>query len=81
MLKVYGSMLCPDCVACRKAFDAAGVQYVYLDFADHLLNLKRFLKMRDNDPAFTEVRASGKIGIPCVLREDGSITLDWESCM
>ena len=32
MLKVYGSMLCKDCVQCRKAFDKLGVEYVYLDF-------------------------------------------------
>ena len=81
MLKVYGSMLCPDYVACRKAFDEAGVSYEYLDFADQLPNLKEFLKLRDQNPAFGEVRSAGKIGIPCILREDGTITLDWESCM
>ena len=26
---------------------------------------------------FDEIRAAGKIGIPCILREDGSVTLDW----
>ena len=77
MLKIYGSMLCPDCVACRKELDEAGVSYEYLDFADSLLNLKDFLKIRDSEPAFEAVREGGKIGIPCILRPDGSITLDW----
>lgn len=77
MLKIYGSMMCPDCVDCRKDMDEAGVSYEYLDFADDLRNLKAFLALRDSDPAFEQVRAEGKIGIPCILREDGSVTLDW----
>ena len=43
MLKIYGSMQCPDCVACRNDLDRAGVEYEYLDFADDLRNLKAFL--------------------------------------
>jgi len=78
MLKVYGSMLCPDCVQCRSDLDRAGVSYEYLDFADSLWNLKVFLSLRDQDPAFSRLRAAGKIGIPCILREDGTVTLDWE---
>ena len=77
MIKIYGSMLCPDCVACRKALDAEGVFYEYLDFAEDLRNLKEFLKLRDRDPVFEGARLDGKIGIPCILREDGSVTLDW----
>ena len=77
MIKIYGSMLCPDCVACRKDLDEAGVAYEYLDFSGELKNLKEFLKIRDNSPIFDEPRAEGKIGIPCIVREDGSITLDW----
>ena len=77
MLKVYGSMLCPDCVQIRKDFDQAGLEYEYLDFADSLLYLKEFLKLREG-PEFAEVKDRGGIGIPCILREDGSITLDWQ---
>lgn len=78
MLKIYGSMLCPDCVQCRKDLDGAKVAYEYLDFSDNLWNLKVFLKLRDEDPAFQEVRGEGRIGIPCILRPDGSVTLEWE---
>jgi glutaredoxin-related protein len=77
MLKIYGSMMCPDCVACREAFDNAGVTYEYYDFADDLRNLKAFLSIRDADAAFEGIKAEGKIGIPCILREDGTITFDW----
>lgn len=76
MLKIYGSMLCQDCVDCRADLDREGVEYEFLDFSHQLSNLKEFLKLREM-PIFNEVRANGSIGIPCILREDGSITLDW----
>ena len=78
MLKIYGSMLCKDCVQCREELDEAGVAYEYLDFSEELKNLKEFLKIRDGNPLFDELRAEGKIGIPCIVREDETITLDWE---
>ena len=78
MLKIYGSMLCPDCVKCREDLDKAGVEYEYLDFSDSLMNLKAFLALRDTDPAFAQVREEGRIGIPCILEEDGTVSLTWE---
>ena len=78
MLKIYGSMMCPDCVKCRADLDAAKVPYEYLDFADSLWSVKCFLAIRDKDPAFADVKEKGSIGIPCIVREDGTVTLDWE---
>lgn len=79
MLKIYGSMQCPDCVRCRADLDQAAVPYEYLDFADSLRNLKAFLDLRDREEAFAEVKAAGKIGIPCILAEDGTLSFDWEA--
>ena len=78
MLKIYGSMLCPDCVDCCRDLDAAGVESQFADFADSLLNLKEFLSLRDLDPQFAPVKEKGSIGIPCIVREDGSVTLSWD---
>lgn len=78
MLKIYGSMMCPDCVKCREDLDRAGVAYEYLDFGDSLLHLKEFLKLREL-PLFDEIKAAGGIGIPCMVEEDGTVTLDWSS--
>lgn len=77
MLKIYGSMLCPDCVKCREDLDQAGVAYEYLDLSEHLLHLKEFLALRDSESVFDEIRTAGKIGIPCIITEDGKVTLDW----
>ena len=81
MLKIYGSMLCPDCVNCCNALKEAAVEFEFCDFADSLKHLKEFLRLRDGNGLFDAPRAEGKIGIPCILREDGSVTLDWEEVL
>ena len=81
MLKVYGMKICPDTVECCEALTKAGVEFEYLDFAEKTANLKAFLKLRDSSPLFDAVRQAGNIGIPCIQREDGSITFDWEEFM
>ena len=81
MLKIYGSMLCKDCVQCREDLDKAGVDYTYLDFSENLAHLKEFLGIRDTDPQFVKVRENGSIGIPCIIKDDGTVTLDWEPFM
>lgn len=78
MLKVYGSMLCGDCVECREAFTRNGVEFIYLDFAEDLKNLKEFLELRDRVPQFEQVKAEGKIGIPCIVTDSGEVSLDWQ---
>ena len=77
MLKIYGSPLCPDCVKCKQELEAAGVEFLYLDIGEKLLYLKQFLKLRDGNELFEPVRQRGQIGIPCIVREDGTITFEW----
>ena len=81
MLKIYGSLLCPDCVQCKNDLAAAGIEFVYLDFSEDLQYLKTFLTIRDTNPLFEEVKQRGGIGIPCIVEEDGTVTLDWEKYM
>lgn len=78
MLKIYGSRLCPDCVQCCSDLDHAGIAYEYVDFGDDLRGLKEFLSIRDTNPIFDEVRQKGQIGIPCIVSEDGSVSLTWK---
>ena len=78
MLKVYGTEICPDCVACKKGYDGNGVAYEYVDIFGSLRNLKEFLHLRDTLPLYDEVKARGAIGIPTVVTEEGEVSLDWE---
>ena len=80
MLKIYGSPHCPDCVLCREELDRAGVQYVYMDITGNLMFLKKFLKLRE-DPAFDAIRERGQIGIPCIVRQDGTLAFDWKELL
>ena len=77
MLKIYGSILCKDCLDCMRDLDQNKVTYQFLDFADQLLYLKEFLKIRDENPMFDGVKENGSIGIPCIIEEDGTVTLNW----
>lgn len=81
MLKIYGSLRCPDCVKCKEDLEASCVRFEYLDFADNIMNLKEFLRIRDTHPLFDEVRQAGGIGIPCIVDENGEISLTWEQFM
>ena len=78
MLKIYGSEQCPDCVNCKRDLEAAGVEFLYLNISENLLFLKKFLKLRDENSCFEDIRKNGKIGIPCIQREDGTVTLEWD---
>lgn len=78
MLKIYGNMNCCTCVQCRKELDEAGVPYTFLDLADCVRNIREFLAIRDKSSLFDEVKAEGRIGIPCILQEDGTVTLSWD---
>jgi glutaredoxin-related protein len=78
MLKIYGSMLCKDCVECVEDLKKANVDFEFLDFADSLLYLKEFLAIRDGNDQFNAAREKGSIGIPAIVKEDSSVTLDWD---
>lgn len=81
MLKIYGSMQCPDCVQCREDLDRAGTEYEFVDILENLRDLKAFLRLRDVSALFDGCRREGLIGIPCLVWEDGSLSLDWDGCL
>ena len=78
MLKIYGSMLCLDCVLCREDLDKASVESDYHDFSESLKHLKEFLVLRDNNAVLEDVRKDGRIGIPWLVDEDGNVSLSWD---
>lgn len=75
-MKIYGSLLCPDCIACKEAFDQCGITYDFIDILNSLSNLKEFLALRDNDSLFEDVKKGNSIGIPCCIEGD-DMFLDW----
>ena len=80
-MKIYGTVLCGDCRDCKNDLDEAGIDYNFLDITQELQNLKEFLKIRDTNPLFQEVKENGGIGIPCIIKDDGEVTLDWKELL
>lgn len=78
MFKVYGSKLCPDCINLKGNFDKYHIEYEYIDILDSLRNLKEFLDLRDHLSVFDHSKEIGDIGLPALVREDGSVFLSWE---
>lgn len=73
MITIYGTMQCPDCVECKRVLDNAGIRYIFKNI-EELMNLKEFLKLRDENRALI---SSGSIGIPFLVLDDGSVTLEY----
>ena len=75
---IYGTDLCPDCVACKADLDKASVAYEYRNITENLKFMKEFLALRDQKSVFDDARQEGYIGIPAILLDGGEVTLSWE---
>lgn len=68
---VFGSKYWPDCEPTKEFLSNNNIKFLYLDISEGMLNLKIFLKYRDNHEAFGEIKKSGRIGLPCIVVNDG----------
>ena len=75
-MKIYGTDLCPDCVAANKVLDERKIPYDYVDITKDIADLKAFLRLRDTSDAFNAVKKAGNIGVPAFVSEDGTITFE-----
>lgn len=74
MTKVYVMESCTDCVEVKQRYsNDPGFELV--DIGKQARNLKEFLVLRDTHPAFVKVRERGNIGIPCFVKEDGTVII------
>lgn len=65
---------CPYCEYVERQVKG-NKDFKIIDIGGHVRNLKEFLALRDSRHEFDEARRTGDVGIPCYVREDGSITL------
>ena len=79
MIKIYGRSDCIDCIACKKSFDKSGLEYDFRDIGESLRELAVFLKIRDLNSIFDEIKGTGKIGIPALVTENHEVILDCEN--
>ena len=65
---------CPDCTEVKAQY-SNNPDFELVDIGQQARSLKEFLALRDHHPAFDKVRERGNIGIPCFVREDGSVAI------
>lgn len=75
MMKFYGTMVCKECVEARERLNEAGVLFDYVDISVSVGNMKEFLRLRDTRKEFDDVKKNGSIGIPCFLKDDGTVII------
>ena len=79
MIKIYGMITCPDCSYLLDQIYGLEDEYEYIEIGEHVLKMKEFLRIRDskdNAEIFKEIKATGGVGIPCFVLENGRISLD-----
>ena len=77
-MKMYSSEICPGCKMFKAVIAERGIEasFEIIDITEDVRKMREFLKLRDNEPAFAEVREHSFIGIPSFVNDDGEITLD-----
>ena len=79
MIKMYGMITCPDCSYLLDQISGLEDEYEYIEIGEHVLKMKEFLRIRDskdNAEIFKDIKATGGVGIPCFVLENGRISLD-----
>lgn len=74
MTRIYVMESCADCIQAKQLY-GENPDYEIIDIGKHARNLKEFLALRDNHPAFAKVRERGTIGIPCFVKENGEVII------
>lgn len=75
MIIVIGSNLCSDTMGAVTKLKEEGMEFEFHDISASLDNLKEYLELREKSPLYVPVKAEGRIGIPCFIKEDGTETM------
>lgn len=75
-MKVYGTNICVDCRNYKAIQETRGFDAEYIDITADTGNLREFLKLRDTEQIFEDVKAHNGIGIPLFVNADGRMTFD-----
>ena len=78
---VIGSHLCPDTLYALNKLVEAKADITFQNLSASLPDLKAYLALRESSPVFEGPKARGSLGIPCFVREDGTVTLELEQVL
>lgn len=81
MVVIIGSNLCSDTMDAVAKLKEKGIEFEFHDISANLDNLKEYLELREKSLLYAPVKAEGRIGIPCFIKEDGSETMDIDAIL
>jgi glutaredoxin-related protein len=70
--------MCPWCRDCEENLEANHIPFEVIDINESLGNLSDFLELRDTLPVFDHSKEIHDIGLPALVKEDGTVFLNWE---
>lgn len=73
---VIGSHLCPDTLYALNCLTAAGVEANFQDILSCHAALQTYLHVRETSELYADIRGTQRLGVPCFVREDGTMTLE-----
>lgn len=75
-ITVVGSHLCPDTLYALHQLSAANAEISFVDILASHETLQTYLHIRETSDLYSEIRGTQRLGVPCFIREDGTMTLD-----
>ncbi len=69
---LFSSGKCPDCPPVIERLNKENIDYENVDITESMANLKRFLKVRDYNSYFDEIKEGNRVGVPTLMDEDGN---------
>ena len=75
MIKIYGMPSCPYCEYILQQIEGND-NFLFIDIGKDIHDMHAFLELRDHREEFKPYKEIGDVGVPCFIKEDGSITLE-----
>lgn len=69
-IKLFFSDKCPHCPPIISKLDELKIDYEKVNITNSMQELKEFLKLRDTEKFFEQIKAEGRVGVPTLLVED-----------
>lgn len=68
---LFGSTYWDGCADMKEFLSKNNINFIYMNISESLFNLKMFLKYRDSSPVFKGIKEKGRIGVPCIMIDNG----------
>lgn len=70
-ITMFGSEHWPTCEPLKEFLSENNIEFTYVDITASMFNLKRFLKYRDNNDVFENIRKKNMVGLPALMINNG----------